>query len=156
MIGYSITTAENFLATVGPKSPAVKKAQFKSFGHAGASIRRDAIASILYGGKKPRFQKRRRAGRKSDTVKRFRASPAGTPPFYHINKGFVRKGIAFAASQETVVIGPTKSGYGESMSAHEHGGEYMGAKYPQRPFMGPAMDRNLYRFGSSWSGAIGQ
>ena len=156
MIGFDVKIEGNIEKAIGAQSAPVAKAKFNSFVHAGASIRKDAIASIRYGGKKPKYQKMKRQGRKGTVAKRYKASAPGTPPHWHRSLAFIRQGIMFAASKENVSIGPTASKFGESMSPHEHGGMYRGANYPARPFMGPALERNLYRIGQSWQGSIGQ
>lgn len=47
-------------------------------------------------------------------------SPAGTPPFTHT--GALKKSVIFAASEESVVIGPSYSEIGQIGHTHEFGG----------------------------------
>lgn len=44
---------------------------------------------------------------------------------------------------DAVVVGPSFAIVGESASPHEHGGEYKGQDYPERPFMGPALAEDI-------------
>jgi phage gpG-like protein len=111
---------------------AVEKASFENLGHAGASIRRKAIASI----------------EKSD-----KASPAGSPP--HTRIGELRKAISFdVEDKSTAVIGPRASAVGQVGAAQEFGGRYKGGDFPKRPFMGPALEESLDRFHESWRGSV--
>lgn len=124
---------------------AVEKASFRNVGHAAAAIRKDAIESIK-SAKGP--------------------SEPGTPPHTHTS-GFTRKGklrrgdlqraIVFAQNrkEKTAIVGPRFSVVGESGSAHEFGGEYLGQDYPERAFMAPALEKNIDRFGGSFSASIG-
>jgi hypothetical protein len=34
------------------------------------------------------------------------------------------------------------------------GGEFRGHEYPERPFMAPALEKNLDRFAGDWAGSI--
>lgn len=111
---------------------AVEKASFTNLGHAAASIRKKAIASI----------------EKSD-----KSSAAGSPP--HTRQGELRKSIAYdVEDQFAAVIGPRASVVGESGAAHEFGGRYKGGDFPERPFMGPALEDSLDRFHESWRGSV--
>lgn len=111
---------------------AVEKASFENLGHAAASIRNKAIAAIEKS-KKP--------------------SAAGTPP--HTRSGLLRKAIRYdVVDPWTAVIGPRESVVGESMSAHEFGGQYKGGDFPERPLMAPALEDSLDRFQESWRGAV--
>lgn len=124
---------------------ASNKAAYANIQHAAASIRKEAIASI-----------------QPDDA----PSPPGKPP--HTRKRFTRKGkqitghlpraITFAADKatQTAVVGPRASIVGESASAHEFGGEYKDQTYPERPFMSPALEKNLDRFAASFAGSIGE
>jgi hypothetical protein len=35
------------------------------------------------------------------------------------------------------------------------GGEFRGHEYPERPYMAPALEKNLDRFAGDWAGSIG-
>jgi len=112
---------------------AAKKAGFKNFGHAAASISKDAKASIISSPD---------------------PSPAGSPP--HTRKrNHYRRAIRYKAEQDGAVIGFAASVIGQAGRAHEFGGDYMGEIYPARPTMGPALERAAPRFGGSWEGSIG-
>ena len=84
-----------------------------------------------------------------------RASPPGTPPHTGRRKQ-LRVAIQYSASKDDAVVGPRGSWVDESMRVHEFGGFYKGHKYPARPFMGPALSRELDQFAGEFSGQIGQ
>lgn len=111
------------------------RATFRNVGHAAATIRRDAIESIIV-----------------SPV----ASRPGTPP--HTRRRQLKRAIRFDSNKERgeAVIGPQASMVGESGSAHEFGGAYKGQVFPERAFMGPALDRNRDRFAAGWAGSIGE
>lgn len=92
----------------------------------------------------------------------------GTPPHTHTRRrprtgkarqraGSLPRAIAVAqdTSAQTAVIGPRYSMAGESGNAHEFGGEFKGHNYPERRFMGPALERNVNTFGGELAGSIG-
>lgn len=112
---------------------AANKGAYRNFGHAAASIRKDAIASI-------------------ETSPE--SSPAGSPP--HTRRRQLPNAIRYDADAEGAVIGPVFSVVGTAGEAHEIGGSYRGQIFPERPFMGPALNRNLDRFASGWAGSIGE
>lgn len=110
------------------------KAAFRNFGHAAAAIRKDAAASIV-----------------SDAE----PSEPGEPP--HTRKrNFLRRAIRFDANKEGAVIGTMASVIGTAGEAHEKGIVYKGTDFPERPFMFPAMERNIPRFAGEWRGSIGE
>ncbi len=122
---------------------AAEKATFRNVRHAAAAIRRDAIESI----------------QQADGP-----SAPGSPPHTHTGgitkKGNTRKGnlqraIAYDTDKDSAVIGPRESVVGLAGQAHEMGESFHGTDYDERPFMGPALDKNLDRFASSWQGSIG-
>ena len=131
MFDVAIKVLQNSKAVVD----ATEKAKFKSFSHAAASIRKDAIGSI-------------------EQADYREASPAGEPPHTH-RRMFFWRAIRFAADKHGAVIGTAASVVGEAGAAHEFGGEYKGAVYPERPFMWPALERGAPRFAGEWEGAIG-
>lgn len=123
---------------------ASERTTFRNLPHAAAAIRKDAVGSI-----------KQAEG----------PSAPGTPPHTHTGgvtkKGKVRKGnlqraIAFDANKESAVIGPRESVVGLAGRAHELGEEFRGDDYPERPFMGPALEQNLDRFAGEWAGSIGE
>lgn len=111
-----------------------EKAAFRNFQHAAASISKDAKASI-----------------------KTSADPSdpGEPPHTR-RRVFLRRAIRYAANKDGAIIGPLASVVGLSAEAHEFGGRYKGNEYPERPFMGPALERAIPRFAGSWQGSIGQ
>lgn len=139
-----IGTAFQFTDQSKRVTNAADAASFRNLGHAAAAIRKDAVESI---------------------VAADGPSAPGTPPHTHTGgvtkKGKVRKGnlqraIVFDADKESAVIGPRFSVVGLAGRAHELGEEFHGDLYPERAYMGPALDRNKDRFASSWAGSIGE
>lgn len=139
MLGAHVQVVTNFTRLI----KAVEQAKFRNFGHAAARIRKDAAASIL-----PSDQ----------------PSAPGTPPHTRNRvskktgkrlKGQLERAIVYAADKDGAVVGPRESVVGTSASAHELGGSYKGEQFPKRPFMGPALEKNLDRFASDWAGSIG-
>jgi phage gpG-like protein len=114
---------------------AAEKAAFRNLGHAAASIRKTAIDEIIV------------AEGPSDP---------GTPP--HTRRRQLKRAIKYDLDQaaESALIGPEASIVGEAGAAHEFGGEFRGEDYPERPFMGPALETNVDRFASEWAGSIGE
>ena len=125
---------------------AADKATFKNLGHAASSIRKSAIESI-----KPEEG----------------PSAPGTPPHTHtqrvtkkgkVAKGHLPRAIVYDVdkARQEAVIGPRASVVGESGAAHELGEEFHGDDYPERPFMGPALEANAPRFADEYAGSIGE
>lgn len=83
------------------------------------------------------------------------AARKGKAPF--TRRGLLPRSIVYAYDKIRLeaVIGPAFSRIGESASAHEHGGRYKGADYPQRPFMGPTLIENLDVIPQKFRGSIG-
>lgn len=142
MIGFTFKTIDQFDRVLN----AAEKAGFKNLGHAAASTRKTAIASI-----------KEAPG----------ASPPGTPPHTHTQKvtrrgktrlGHLPRAIAFHHDRKEMraVVGPRESVVGTAGAAHEHGGDYKGEEYPKRPTIVPALTQNLDRFASDWAGSIGE
>lgn len=129
MIGMTVKTVDD----TNRVKKAADKATFKNLGHASASIRKDAVGTIE---RSPE------------------PSPAGTPP--HTRRGQAKRAVRFAVDKDSAVIGFAASVVGEAMSGHEHGDEYKGDEFPERPTMGPALERNQQRFASDWAGSIGE
>ena len=151
------------LTTYLPKvQRAVKDGTYRSLYHAGASLRKAAQQSM-----------RKAKG----------PSPPGTPP--HVHTGRLRRSIMFSVDKqkEELVVGPSynmvKRGGRPPWLAQmlEHGGTFqrrltpkrkgrgrprkgeavrtVSVTYPARPFMAPALQKNLARFHREWQGAIG-
>jgi len=131
MIGMKATTIDE----TAKVEQAVDKASYRNLGHAAASIRKYAKDSIEI----------------SDEP-----SQPGQPP--HSRRGQLPASLWFAVTREqsatTALVGPRYSIVGESAWPHEHGGTYQGAKYPARPFMGPALRASLGRFRETWRGSV--
>jgi len=109
----------------------VDKASYKSFKHAGFSIRREASSSIA----------RSRV-----------PSPAGTP--VHTRRGLAKRAIYSAADKDGAVIGFRYSVLDTAMEAHEKGKKRFGTQYQERPTMAPALVKNLSRFHREWRSSI--
>jgi hypothetical protein len=131
VIGVKVTTETKPQAV----TKAVEKAAFRNFGHAAARIRKDAVASI---------------------AKAEGPSPPGTPP--HTRKRQLPRAIRFDndRKKQEAVIGPRYSVVGTAGAAHEFGGEYRGQQFDERAFMFPALEKNIDRFASDWSGSVGE
>ena len=123
---------------------AAERAGFRNVGHAAASIRKDAIESI---------------------VPAEGPSEPGTPPHTQtggvtrkgkLRRGNLQRSIRFDVDRvkQEAVTGPMHSIMGEAGAAHEHGEEFFGDDYPERPFMRPARDKNLDRFGDSFASSF--
>lgn len=138
MIASSVQFVDNTKAVV----KAAEKASFRNFGHAAATIRKDVLESIV----------------PSDEP-----SAPGEPPHTR-NRGLTKKGtqkvgilekaITFDATKEDAVVGPRASVVGPAGALHEFGGSRGGADFPERPYMLPALLRNLDRFHQDWQGSI--
>lgn len=124
---------------------AVDRAAFRNLGHAAATLRKDAQASI-----------KQEEG----------PSPVGSPPHTHTGgttksgrqrKGELQQAIVYDVDRtaQDAVIGPRESVVGLSGYAHELGEEHMGQEFPDRPFMFPALEGNRDRFHASWAGSVG-
>ena len=125
---------------------AADKATFKNLGHAASSIRKSAIESI-----QPEEG----------------PSAPGTPPHTHTGgvtkkgkprKGNLQRAIVYDVDKaaQDAVIGPRASVVGEAGAAHELGGEFHGDDYPERPYMGPALETNAPRLPGEFAGSIGE
>jgi hypothetical protein len=82
------------------------------------------------------------------------AAPVGSPP--HSRRGLERRAERYDvdAEAESAVIGPRASVIGQAMQAQEFGGEYQGRKYPLRPSIGPALEREEHLLPTGFSGAV--
>ena len=114
---------------------AVDKAAYRSFFHAAGSIRKSARTSIESG--KP--------------------GPPGGPIRTKKGRGGVlaKRSILFSADKQGAVIGFAASRIDQAIQVHEHGGVRGGVRFPARPTMAPALQRNLARFHREWRGIIG-
>jgi len=107
---------------------------FKNIGHAAASLMKDARRSI------------------SNSK---RASRPGRPP--NTRRGLFRRAIRFemGSDRKSAAVGFIESLVGQSAKAQEFGGRYKEQNYPERPTMGPALERNKHRFAGQFAGRIG-
>ena len=130
MFGLRITTEDNTKAV----KAASDKAAFRNFGHAAATISKDAKASIENSPE---------------------PSAPGTPPHTRRRRHLPRA-IRYAADKTGAVVGPMASVVGTAGQAHELGGTYKGEQFDERAFMYPALQRGAPRFAGEWTGSIGQ
>jgi phage gpG-like protein len=110
---------------------AVDKSTYKNLGHAAASIRKDANATI------ERSPEPSRPGR---------------PP--HTRRGQAKRALRYAVENDMAVIGFSASVVGEAMAAHEFGGQYKGEDFPERPTMGPTLEKDADKLPGFWSGEV--
>jgi len=116
---------------------AARRATYRNLFHAAASIRKTAIESIE---------------RSPDP------SEEGEPPHTRgFRRGGLREAIAFEVElrDEQAVVGVDADKLGRAGEPHEHGRKYKGQEYEERPFMGPALEKNRDRFARGWAGSIG-
>ncbi len=114
---------------------AVEKGAYRSFMHAARSIRVAARDSIVASGKpgKPGGPIRTRRGR---------------------GGGLARRSILYQADKSGAVIGFAASRIDQAMEAHEHGKRRGGVRFPKRPTVQLALQKNLARFHREWQWAI--
>jgi hypothetical protein len=132
---------------------AVGRASAKNLSKAGSFVRRSARSSLR---------------------RRKKVSPPGQPPSVHTqDRVATLKNIwfVFDPAQRSVVVGPLKlngsrlegSNRQTVPSLHELGGTAVvggrrkrkrRAKYASRPFMGPAMERELPKFAGLWANSV--
>lgn len=93
------------------------------------------------------------AARDSITISRKPSQP-GSPP--HSRRGALPQSIAFAVNrdQRTAFIGPRHSKVNRIGQTHEFGGSFRNRVYAPRPFMRPALERNLDYFAASFGGSL--
>lgn len=117
-----------------PVLKAVDDARYRNMGHAAASLSKAAKASI---------------------EKAEGASAPGTPP--HTRRNQLKRAIVwdYDKAAQTAVIGPRESVVGLAGAAHEFGQEFHGDQFPERSYMGPALDKSKERFADDWRGSIG-
>ncbi len=122
-----------FIDTSKLVATAAKDASFKNLGHAVATIRKDAQASIDISAE---------------------PSKPGTPP--NSRDGKLARAIVFDVDKanDIAIVGPRESVVGDAGAAHEHGEQLGNTDFPERDFMEPALERNLSRFGESFAGSI--
>lgn len=128
---------------------AARRATYRAVEKTAFVIRKQAVDSIQRGSPAPTNGKKR-----SRKVAKLVPSSPGSPP--NTRFGQIKRSIVYFAAKGEAVIGPRFSIVGESATAHEFGGNFKGEDYPARPFMGPALDSNLTKFGSSFAGSIGE
>ena len=113
---------------------AADRATFRNLFGAISRIRKDAAKSI-----------RRR---KDPDI----ASPPGTPVFTHV--GFAKQALWWDVTDESAIMGFRHSLFGTKGETHEFGKTEEGRDYPERPTVGPALERNIERFQKDWRSSI--
>ena len=89
-------------------------------------------------------------------------SPAGMPPHTHTlthgakHANRLRKAILYSVDKltQSAVIGPAAHLAGQSGGMQEHGGRWKGQKFPQRPFMNPALKVVSPQLPRQWAGSV--
>ncbi len=129
MIEAKVTT-KNAFDKVKAKT---QQGNFKSLGHAAATIRLVARRSI----------RRRKT-----------AAMPGTPP--NTRRGQLKRSIVYALDKQrgVALIGPDFDVVGAAGKAHEFGGRFRRERYPKRPFMGPALEKVKDRLPPMWANSI--
>jgi hypothetical protein len=81
-------------------------------------------------------------------------SEPGKPP--HTRRGMLPKAIRYQVDYTIpdAIIGPVGSVIADIGQLHEFGGEHYGHQYPERPFMRPALQRELDDFTGGFSGSF--
>lgn len=129
----AVTKFENKADAVQKEADKAKVTRFRI---AAFRIRKEAVASIVH---------------RADPSK---TAPEGKPPHQH-RPGFLKRAIWAHADLEGAVIGFRRSTVGGVAATHEHGEQEEGRDYPQRPTMGPALERKLDQVLSVWRASIG-
>ncbi len=83
-------------------------------------------------------------------------SEAGTPPNTRGLGNKQLRAIRYDVDADGAIIGPLHSAVGEVGAVHEFGETYHGTDYPERPFMGPALEQNENRLAAMWAGSVGR
>ncbi len=86
--------------------------------------------------------------------KRKGPSPVGAPPHTHTRR--MRKALLYSVDKTRgrAVIGPAAHLVGQSGGMHEHGGIWKGQRFPQRPFMNPALQVVTPQLPRQWAGSV--
>lgn len=84
----------------------------------------------------------------------FGPAPPGQPPHTHSGRRLPRS-IGYDADSDDAVIGPRASMIGPVGETNEKGLTLRGVHYQPRPFMGPALERNISVFGGNFEERIG-
>lgn len=111
----------------------IRNGSIKSLASAGAYLRRVAINKV----------------KKSKSP-----SVPGSPP--NSRRGLLRRAILFSLNQNktSVVIGPAYSLIGDSVMAHEFGGQFRKRTYPKRPLMGPSLIEIKSKLPDLWGSSL--
>jgi|GEM_PF-2245172 len=124
----------------------VEKGEYETFKHAGRSLAKEIKKSIRH---------------RSDPSK---TAEPGETPFQH-QPGFFKRAVwvVYDDLPTSILVGFRKSKVGHVAATHEHGlmedvdlpsGMIIRTKYPERPIVAPALERNLGRFHRDWRAAL--
>lgn len=95
-----------------------------------------------------------------------RVSPPGSPPFAHKETGALLRKLlyfAYAPREKRGVVGPVAHRRGEAPRLNEFGGQVTRrsrrgvvhtSTYPARPFMAPALAKELPQLPARWSSSV--
>jgi len=126
---------------------------FKNMRHAAAAVR--LTAQSLF--RESRFVMKRVRGKngRMRNKKAYIPSQPGRPPGRAT--GRLKRSIMYDADEAnlTFSVGPRASVAAKVGRAHEFGGRYKGGSYDARPFMQPALEKNLHRLPSQFAGRVG-
>ena len=140
-----------------PVEKDMERVSYRSLSHAAASIRKDALASVIFSRRvKSWYTVKRRRGRKIKIVRVpvWVPSDPGKPVLTHKRESLFRGAYRYDADKTSAVVGPTASKLGQGMKVHERGGMKDGFSYPRRAVVEPALIRNLDRFVQGFSGRL--
>lgn len=86
-----------------------------------------------------------------------KASSPGRPPHTRPGRRRLPRAILYAVDRqrEEAVIGPAAHLVGKAGKPHEHGGKFMGQTFPERPFMGPALEAMSDQIPRQFTGLLG-
>ena len=129
MIGVKVTTKKS----IDKVKRKAQQGNFKSLGHAAATIRLVARRSIR---------------------RRQTAAMPNSPP--NTRRGQLKRSIMYAIDKQrgVALIGPDFDVIATAGKAHEFGGKFRREHYPKRPFMGPALEKVKDRLPPMWAGSI--
>jgi hypothetical protein len=108
-----------------PVEKDMERVSYRSLSHAAASIRKDALASVIFSRRvKSWYTVKRRRGRKIKIVRVpvWVPSDPGKPVLTHKRESLFRGAYRYDADKTSAVVGPTASKLGQGMKVHERGG----------------------------------
>lgn len=130
---------------------------FRSLTHGIATIAKTAKFSIRRRRKKGvtvGVMKRDIRGKYQKMKRREDYAAPGNPP--KTKHGQLKRAIQYVVDRrrQYAIAGVTVSQMGKSAMPHELGGRYHGRSYPKRPFMFPALKKNIRRIPRFWKESV--